>query len=165
MEEGLQAQVGKNERGVPGRGNTQHVWLKRTWPLPWPRGVELTGKEWWQKRLGCCWASSLASLPPDRPLPAWATLPDWSFSTTADTSSGLCCLPVHGPSQAAGALSGILHLLCSHSAPSPPATVQSLFPGSAMRIPGLFLPPRMPFTFLPTSQDQIRLLVSPFSDS
>lgn len=148
---GLQAQVGKNERVFLAEGTHS---ISET---------DVAGME----------AKRLAGAGPPRWPPCLQIVPsqcgpDGSFSTTAGTSSGSCCLlyksPVLGPSQAAGARSGIVHLLCCVLAPlllqpqhCPPSQYQL---GAS---PGLCLPPGMSFPFLPTSQDQNGRLVSPLS--
>lgn len=70
----LQAQVGENERGVPGR----HWQIFRGWNghglCPVAKCGGTGSEEQWHKRLGCC-CTLLTGLPATiLPPPRWATL-------------------------------------------------------------------------------------------
>lgn len=100
-------------------------------------------REWRQKRLGCCWASSLASLPQSCPLPVWAIPPAWS-SSAQQILPGAHAASWESPVQSLPRPQGRPALQPQHSPPSQVAMC-TLWPASSTE---------MPCTFLPSSQDK-----------
>lgn len=133
------------------------------------KAEEPAQKEWWRKRPGCCLGPSLASLPPSCPLPVWAVLQSKLSQPQQIPRGAPAALWIKGlvqsPSLAAGTLSGVFRLLCPIQSHPPLAQQSPPSQGSATCVlPERFLPPGMPFSFLPASQDQNRRPVSSSSD-